>query len=450
MAWQSYLKTNSHVAACGATRRMFGVSARAVAASGGAPRKNRTPCKGRLSSAPRRGDASAMWPMGRPLKLCGVKRTCSKFGVSPYSLEATLPRMGRSSFRLAHGGARNSASKPMPPCRHVQLKSSASLPKRAASGALIGNQNRRVRLLAPGTAVRSDGLKRAASGNLNQSIAERRKMLAPGTAVRADCLNRSWKTCVRVPNVADCLAMVGTAQETLAAHEKKHPPAELDKWSKVCARCCYLQWVRAQKHLPVWLSPKQSFMQGAWGLGCAFCAAGKQSAQVQKLRKEHMRDNERAGRCKQAISRAGAWSEYEQRAFRSAKKLSTSIAQHEAGDMHRLCATVFNSVQGHFDVPSDTRGAAGSRTIGHQTSGSASWSQEEDTETKQKLSDVQPAAHNAFKSKVGSAEDPFRGKVPQCEDWLCVWADYSSVLSNQVLFSCRIFILHSESITGGF
>ena len=34
-------------------------------------------------------------------------------------------------------------------------------------------------------------------------------------------------------------------------------------------------------------------------------------------------------------------------------------------------------------------------------------------------------------SNVGSATDPFRGKVPKCEHWLDVWAEATSTISSQ-------------------
>ena len=168
---------------------------------------------------------------------------------------------------------------------------------------------------------------------------------------RETCANRrcekNWSKKDHLLSAADCLlGMVGAAQEMDSAHAKRHPPAQLDMWAKVCARCCYLKWVRTRKgkRLPVWLSPKPSFMQGAWGLGCTFCAAGRHSVQVQAI----LRNNK-------DVARYGKWSRYEQRHFLSFEDMTKASDQHASGDMHRLSRTVFHSCMGHFDCSSDPR-----------------------------------------------------------------------------------------------
>ena len=88
--------------------------------------------------------------------------------------------------------------------------------------------------------------------------------------------------------------MVGSAQETDYAHAQRHKHADLAKWAKVCARCCHTKWaarMRKRGRVPVWLRSKPAFMNGAWGLGCTYCAAGKHSEQVQALRRKHMLDS---------------------------------------------------------------------------------------------------------------------------------------------------------------
>ena len=132
------------------------------------------------------------------------------------------------------------------------------------------------------------------------------------------------------PGAVDSLAMVGTAQETDSAHAERHPVSNREKWAKVCRRCCFLKWKKG-KRCSHWLSPKPNFMKGAWGLGCTYCAAARLSAQVQDRRALHMKLNKKAGRCKQAISRAGVWSTYEWRASLTPKTITLLVDQHETG-----------------------------------------------------------------------------------------------------------------------
>ena len=374
MAWQSYLKKHA-AAACGA------------------PIIRRTCSSGVRSSSSRntamRGEMSAVRPMGRPLELYGVKRTCRKF----------------------KGAVSSQKTKPKKICvsRYQGAKSTPSICAR----------------------------KRAACTAWNQSIAKGARRLAPG--------KRLSQTKAHLPRATDCLGMVGASQEPDYAHAERHPPAQLDRWAKVCARCCYLRWAK-EKRLQAWLAPKPSFLPGAWGLGCTYCAAGRHSGRVQEMRSVHILDNKDAGRCKQAISRASGWSVYEKRCFHSAKQLAFNIDQHARGDMHRLCANVFNSSKGHFDYSADPRGVGSTRNLHHVAHvqddrvSSNKWSEERPVA----MSDdglVEPSAcsegspllvaREAFISKVGSVADPFRGKVPQCDDWLTVWAEYTSAISIQ-------------------
>ena len=303
-----------------------------------------------------------------------------------------------TSKKIMRSGVTHGASKMM-----RKTMSSTGILKRAASGARIGSK--RARLMAPGRGVKAYGVN-----------------------------NNNKQTKAGVPSDADCLGMVGSAQETDCAHAERHKLAHLDRWAKVCDRCCYLKWTsRTAKRIPVWLSRKPSFMQGAWGVGCTFCAAGRHSGQVHQMRSKHMQDNIEAGRCKQAISRAGVWSGYEYRGFQSAHYLALAIDKHESGDYHRLCSTVFHSVKGHFDYPSDPRGTGCLKTTSSPCKrlvvqfGDGCLDKSADM----KSQCVQPVASAAFKFEVGSVTDPFRGKVPQCQGWLSVWAEFTSSVSTR-------------------
>jgi len=212
--------------------------------------------------------------------------------------------------------------------------------------------------------------------------------------------------------------MVGTAQETNIAHEKRHPRSQLDKWAKVCPRCCFTKYkLRNAKRVPDWCSPKPSFMSGTWGVGCIRCAAGVGSNLVKRLRLKHSNDNRESGRCKQRISRASVWSRYAHRACPTVKRLKLSIERHACSDMHRLCNKVFTSSRAQLDhIEASLR----IKPLSHMQPRA-------DTEIKgSEPLLAQPASED---TKVGSVTDPFRGNVPQCRDWLAVWGEYTDTLS---------------------
>ena len=366
MAWQDYLRSEQGVKQGGAKAKQ-GTLRRGAAC--GAPGRT-------LRKTVRRG-ASARLPTGRPLKLCGVRRTCGNRGSTVLSQRATSRRCSISAGRI-----------------------------NVAGGAL----------------------------------------------------KQSWQRYEESPGAVDSLSLVGTAQETDCAHAARHPHAQLTKWAKVCSRCCYIRYKqRLGTKLPIWINSKPSWMPGAWGIGCTMCAAGKHSGHVKQLRSQHMRQNKLAGRCKQAISRTGVWSSYERRGFRTSKGLTFLVTQHESGDMHRLCSTVFNSARCHFDYDSDPRGAA-------EVKCGTTHSPQANRVTNSTLSDMQPSWGGesrvtktddfecaqpvaSLRRTVGSVVDPFRGKVPQCQDWLDVWANYTSSMSTTGFnFNKPNFIMFSTGV----
>ena len=258
-----------------------------------------------------------------------------------------------------------------------------------------------------------------------------------------------WNTSVLSPHAAASLAMVGSAQESDIIHAKRHPLAQVEKWAKDCARCAFILWKQNRKARSQcdWIAAKPPFMGGAWGLGCTWCAAAKTSPVVQQCRRMHMQANKAAGRAKQAISRSSAWSCYEQRQLWSARTLNERIAEHETGDLHRLSQKIFFSPHGHLQNFLHPRGHAALRIA----RGTYSLSLLPGTlATAKDAGGAQPVANpvqsrlvaasaQPFATRVGSASDPFRGWVPQCQDWVDVWVDTTSVISMQgpVYFKCR-------------
>lgn len=252
-----------------------------------------------------------------------------------------------------------------------------------------------------------------------------------------------WNTSALPPHAADTLDMVGSAQESNMIHAKRHPLAQIRQWAKVCARCAFILWRRegrGRSTCAPWIAPKPSFMSGAWGLGCSWCAAAKTSPAVQQCRRIHMQENRAVGRCKQAISRSAAWSGYEHR-LTARRRFNERIAEHECGDLHRLSQKVFFSPQGHLNDFRDPRGDAAFRTAQDSYSLSGlpcTFATVKAAGAVQLVTNPvqsQPVAASVqpFATRVGSASDPFRGNVPQCQDWLDTWADLSSAVSMQGL-----------------
>ena len=314
----------------------------------------------------------------------------------------------------------------------------------------------------------------ACGANLKRGVAKRRKRDGSAFGAKGSCLTqpklvaacgasdkkveRQHNTCAEMGR--DLELMVGPSQESDAMHSQRHSPDRIGEWAKVCPRCFFLQWQRAPK-APSWLAPKPKFMSGAWGLGCMVCAASKHSSTVQTRRREHMRQNQSQMRCKQAVSRSSKWSNYSMRALGSARDMHLAIHQHQITDLHRLSENCFQSASCHFDAHSDPRGHSAQRTAHSQDV-------ERRCETKQSHDDqkggaamchqmVQPAAHqehspiagsqrrqsvpevspscqepvatSSSTSAVGSTADPFRGRVPQIQEWIDVWAETTSAMS---------------------
>ena len=103
--------------------------------------------------------------------------------------------------------------------------------------------------------------------------------------------------------------LVGTAQESDLMHATRHPPEKIRSWANSCPRCAFILWCR-EHTCPKWMVPKPRFESGAWGLGCTWCNAGRQSDAVSKRRRFLSDFNRKAGLCKQAICRTSTWCNY--------------------------------------------------------------------------------------------------------------------------------------------
>ena len=220
---------------------------------------------------------------------------------------------------------------------------------------------------------------------------------------------------------------------------------------EVCQRCCFVKLKKqrklcaSKKPIPEWLATKPSFMRGAWGLGCIYCAAGRQSPSVQEIRRKHIDTNKFAGRCKQAISRHCSFCRCECRGFTNCTMLMKRVENHAFSDMHRLCSRVMDSGQCNLDYLPDPRRAndlSDARAIDVPLVAHGGKQKQNhvrqpptirgDSEAKfyfERNISATSLVNDVTQSKVGSGDDPFRGKVPQCRDWRIVWADYTSMMS---------------------
>ena len=228
--------------------------------------------------------------------------------------------------------------------------------------------------------------------------------------------------------------LVGSAQEPDHIHAERHPPEKLRDWAKTCARCFYT--LRKQTTTsPDWLRPKPSYMSGAWGLGCTWCAAGMLSVDVQARRRQHMSENKIAGRCKQAISRSGVWSTYGKRDLLTGRQFTLATAQHESADFHRIGQAVFFSHTFHMNGAGDPRGCAWSL---QSQAASGACSASPPAEKAAPVSVPDTSTVRMVTASTGSMDDPFRGRrVPQPKDWLDIWAETVSAISTRRDFVCR-------------
>ena len=244
--------------------------------------------------------------------------------------------------------------------------------------------------------------------------------------------------------------IVGCAQEGDYAHAHRHPLKDRDKWAKVCGRCAFLKF-RSQNNIPKWLAPKPKFLSGTWGLGCLWCAAAQHSPVVQARRRQHMTQNRMDGRCSQAISRAGKWSRYEQHNLLTCREFGALARQHECSDLHRLSESLFfNGIPG-VACDKDPRVGDSFRTAhradddvakpsipnASNSIGKAKPCADKCLQSSADLSTGPPVATSQFASNTGTVYDSFRGGVPPIQDWLDLWAESISCISQNKQYNLK-------------
>ena len=121
--------------------------------------------------------------------------------------------------------------------------------------------------------------------------------------------------------------------------------------------------------------------------------------------------------------------------FCVSRKLKDQIAQHAASDFHRLSAGVFNSPQ-FMLAPMATQNLKACSGAGRDqeligrvddavSSGAAQSTEQPAAPSKEALH----SCDGTLDLAIGSIQDPFRGNLPQREEWVDVWADSTSVIS---------------------
>jgi hypothetical protein len=445
---------------------------------------------------------------GRPLCNAGpnsargarsVKRAHG--GATSLSSFPCASRSGRTGLQLkagvAYQGKWKRAPRPMSTVLLAGIKPMGRI-HQGASSQHVGSMRHPLRNTARCASVAKRKFGMVARG-ANAAVSAKRRRIAYNSSATGACAKRRWQmaasgaTGVKVKRletshcaerVGDSEHMVGPAQETDAAHAQMHHLAKLDEWAKVCARCFFTKWKRTHNtslnlKAPPWLMPKPKFMRGAWGLGCIWCAASKDSSTVQSRRREHMRQNKFAGRCQQSISRASKWGDYSHRNLGSGHSLARAVSQHQATDLHRLSGACFRSAACHLDAIKDPRGHSTQRTA-HSREVLPTRAEDPPSSQPQRPNEegfaamsvtehcrqMQPAArqpgeecgqrreptcsssastHKAAAVSIGSrtlgsTTDPFRGRVPQVQNWIDVWAETTASVSIYGLFEHVNFV----------
>ena len=216
----------------------------------------------------------------------------------------------------------------------------------------------------------------------------------------------------------------GDSREGEAQHLKRHPAQSIRKWAKTCPRCAFSLWRSNNPRVAPWLVAKPPWMGGAWGLGCGLCAAGVTSEGVKQRRRQLRVECKKEGFKKQAVSRFSSWARYGVGRILAPRVFASAIVMHEGVDLHRICKAVLSSPAAHIERcrANHTTSTGTQRAVSLMCSAH---------DLKFEASSVAAAPCGAFvdAGKVGSVTDPFRGRVPQVEDWQSVWAEASSCVS---------------------
>ena len=184
-------------------------------------------------------------------------------------------------------------------------------------------------------------------------------------------------------------------------------------------------------------------------MGCRICVAGRWEEEVQRRRSVNMGSNARTNFCKQSISRCSVWGKFQYLEAGDFRNLKQRLAAHAASDFHRLCADVFNSprfllaplatqnLKAHSDVEQKASSSK-QELIGCLDAVAATSAVQSPGQPAAPSEPGQPAApsQETLRSSVGtldlaigSIQDPFRGNLPQREDWVEVWVESTCAIA---------------------
>lgn len=244
---------------------------------------------------------------------------------------------------------------------------------------------------------------------------------------------------------ADVSLLVGPSSESWLQHLQRH--LDPNKWAASCARCAFEVWARGNL-VPKWMSWKPSTQGGIGGLGCCVCAASRTSSDIQARRRFLSAEYKQKGISKQSICRRAAWSVYGVRRLFHSRQFASAISMHERTDAHKMAQNVFNSPQFHLslqqsspnclrfpscpgftkaereELVSEAASSALPKAKGIVSEGASSA-----CETTLIGERVLPSSSHGFLHQAGSVLDPFRGNVPQVQDWVECWAESTERIS---------------------
>ena len=250
----------------------------------------------------------------------------------------------------------------------------------------------------------------------------------------------------------DLRILVGDARETDAEHLSRHPVSDR-MWLQKCLRCA---WIRKKSHwsqksfmkvptriahCTTWLAPKPAFASGPWGLGCCVCAAAACTQELQ-LKRERARTT---GIDHRRLSRIDTkWTNYEVRLWRNPSSFTDRIDKHASSAAHREAVDVMCRPEIHLLAGKDASRSVRTAAGGADNDGAAcSASNEDGAACSASMADGAACSASWSFSEAniagkclgagdGSAQrrlDIFGGRVPQVQDWVEAWADFTSFCS---------------------
>ena len=300
-----------------------------------------------------------------------------------------------------------------------------------------------------------------AAANHNKSSAKckkrSRQLAAAKNRTKLSRQHRQLAATNKSAKSIDTDLLLGDVTETDQQHLARHACGS--STFQNCLRCVAIRRREEIAQVAPWAVERPRHLGGAWRLGCRICAAGRLERDVQSRRRVHMHRNAGTNVCRQSISRCSVWAKFQYAgpswSRRSWGLLRMRFAEHASSDFHRISADVFKSPSYMLKLaPVAIGGSLASSTR-------QAMDAQLDAVEKVSFNEGQPAALGGGQPAalggqpaappggqlaapgqpvaprqpavnldlgIGSVHDPFRGNVPQREEWLEVWADSTSTI----------------------